>query len=43
MLKEFTEKMMDFGIIPLDKLTYNGNDYSNVQDFITRYIKEDYM
>jgi NitT/TauT family transport system substrate-binding protein len=43
MLKEFTEKMMDFGIIPLDKLTYNGNDYSNVQDFITRYIKEDYI
>ncbi|MEM4262460.1 MAG: ABC transporter substrate-binding protein [Thermoplasmata archaeon] len=43
MLKEFTEKMIDFGIIKADRLTYNGNDYSNVQDFITRYVKEDYI
>lgn len=43
MLKEFTEKMIDFGLIPADKLTYNGNDYASVQDFITRYVKEDYL
>lgn len=43
MLKEYTEKMIDFGLIPSDKLTYNGNDYTSVQDFITRYINEDYL
>lgn len=43
MMKEFTEKMIDFGLIPADKLSYNGNDYASVQDFITAYVKEDYV
>ena len=43
MLEEFAQKMIDFGLIPSSKLTYNGNDYMSVQDFIARYVKSDYL
>jgi len=43
MLEEFAQKMIDFGLIQSSKLSYNGNDYLSVQDFIARYVKSDYL
>jgi len=43
MLEEFTQKMIDFGLIASTKLTSGGNDYTSVSDFVARYVKTDYL
>lgn len=39
--KEYTEKLIEFGLIPAEKLTERG--YSSVDDFVGKYVHPEYL